>query len=180
MNNVIEIEPDNKTNSQLHFLPLGKTIRGRFDFNRDSEPLAKLHTAEFPEGVPGQRLGLNLDTGEAYIQETLHDERFKAVRQRIEKRGYGLGEQRETFPVKKEEYPTWLFWMKRAVEDGVCRVVKGTLPEKITGRIRKTFVSNEPSADPRDSIIDKLVALLVAKLPKEERRAVEEMLAKAE
>ena len=38
----IQIEIDGKHNENLHFRPLQRTIRGRFDFNRIGEPMAKL------------------------------------------------------------------------------------------------------------------------------------------
>src|SRR5437867_3690573 len=97
--NVIEVEIDTPNNGVLYFQPLDRKIRGRFDFARDSEPLAKVHMAEFPKGVPGQRLGIDLEAGVAYVAEPLHGAEYQAIRERIKKRGFGLPPERETVEV---------------------------------------------------------------------------------
>jgi hypothetical protein len=83
-------------------------------------------------------------------------------------------------PINKGDVPTWLYWLKRAVGAGIARVVQGKLPDKIEGKVKKTFVSNERTKDPKDKLIDRLTAILFSKLPASERRAVEEMLSEGE
>lgn len=174
--NLIEIEPDTATNQELHFTPLGRNIRGRFDYNRVAEPMAAQHTREFPNGIPGQRLTLDLDSGEAAIVEPLHDPAYRDIRQKIEKRGMQLPPERQTFQVDAASQPTWLWWIRNVIESGLAKLTRGTLPEKITGDIRKRFIVNEQTKDPRDSRIDKLLALLYAKLSPAERKSVDELL----
>jgi hypothetical protein len=173
-----EIDTQNPPNGQLTFLPLGgRVIRGRFDFNRDSQPLAKLHVAEFPKGIPGQRLGIDFDSGEAWVAEPLHLPEYKAERDRILKRGLGLPKERDTIPVQPADYATWVYWLNRAVEAGIARIVKGKLPEKVEGKIRKSFVTPEPKRDRRDVTNEKLTAILFAMLTPEQRKRAEAALA---
>jgi hypothetical protein len=175
MANVIEVEPDTKNNSSFHFMPIARTVRGRFDFRRVTEPQALLLTVKYPEPIPGQRLGLDLDAGEGFIAEPLHEPAHKGTRATIEKDGFALPPAKETFPVQKADYPTWLYWLKRAVESGLCKLVRGELPAKIEGKPRKQFITT-PHVDKREKTIDRLTALLFARLPANERKAVQELL----
>jgi hypothetical protein len=176
MANVIEIEPDTKNNNDLGFMPLWRSIRGRFDFNRMGEREAKLMTIKFPDPIPGQRLGIDLDAGEGYIVEPLHHPEHRKIRETLAKDGYpGLEPERAIFPLQKEDHATWLYWMKRAVDGGLAKLVRGKLPDRIEGKPRKNFVT-KPRIDPRDKMIERLTAILFAQLPPEKQKAVREIL----
>jgi hypothetical protein len=175
MAQTIEVEVDTPANANLFFLPANRTIRGRFDFARDAEPMAKVLTQEFPRGVPGQRLVLDLDAGEAHLVESLHFPEHKDVRKAVEKR-WGIGPERETFKVPPEDAPTWLYWLKRAVDAGTARLLSGTLPDKVEGKVKKTVISLPQRRDPKDELIQKLTAILYASLPESKRAQVEALL----
>lgn len=151
----IEIEVDGPHNENLRFRPLQRRIRGRFDIQRVGEPLAKLKAHEWPTPIPAQRLGITAD-GDGYLLEPLHDAEYAALREKI-----GKGGKRLEPPVQEFEsihLPSWLYWMRRAVESGLARVVKGKLPDKIDGEPRKDFIN----APPDPSATDKLTKTLEA------------------
>lgn len=132
--NVIEIEIGaGRRNCNFTFMPLGKRIRGRFDVTRaiqtDGEAARLLKS--WPEPIPGQVIGIDVESGLGYLREPLHDPEFAAIREKIEKTGQKLEPERQTFP--NRHLPTWLHWLKRAVECGAAKLVRGTLPETIDG-----------------------------------------------
>ncbi len=139
--NVLEIEVDGELNECLFFLPIQRRIRGRFDLNRVAEPLARLKSREWPAPIPGQRLGVNLETGEAYIAEPLRESGHQATLERVERVGK-VGPAVE--PIANVHLPTWLFWLKRAVESGIARITKGELPKKIDGEPVTEFITRKP------------------------------------
>jgi hypothetical protein len=174
--NVIEIECDTPRNSQLHFLPIGSNVRGRFDYSRDTEPQSRVAGIDYPEPIPGQRLGLDLDALEGYIAEPLHDKAYAKLRAVVERKGFSLPKEKEVFKLSKADVPTWLYWMKRSVEGGDCKLLRGKLPERVEGEPQKSFITKARGPDPRDAVIARLTALLMAKLSPAERKEVEAML----
>jgi hypothetical protein len=152
----VEIEVDTPRNSNLHFRPLQRSIRGRFDWNRIREPQARLKSHEWPVPIPPQRLGIDAD-GNGYLVEPLHDEEHAAIREQIEdKLNEKLEPARQEFP--GVHIPTWLFWIKRAVESGIARIVKGELPAVIDGTPKRNFII----ADRKPNSADKLTAAIEA------------------
>lgn len=152
----VEIEIDGQHNECLQFRPLQRSIRGRFDMNRVGEPNAKTKGAtEWPVPIPSQRLGVNPD-GTGYVLEPLHDAECEALLERIKSKGMSVEPAVQEF--EGIDVPTWLFWLKRAVESGLAKVVKGKLPDTIDGTPRKDFIN----APPQPSNTDKLTAALEA------------------
>ncbi|MBI2480292.1 MAG: hypothetical protein HYV60_17160, partial [Planctomycetia bacterium] len=135
----IEIEIDGHRNEALHFRPIRRNVRGRFDLTRETEPLAMMKRGEFPLPIPSQRLGLDLETCEGYVAEPMHDAEHTAIRDVIERRGFRLPVAREAFPAV--HVPTWLHWIKRAVDSGLAKIVKGELPSVIEGEPQKSFIT---------------------------------------
>jgi hypothetical protein len=176
MATVIEIDVDNPRNGCLHFLPLGRTIRGRIDFNRDSEPQARVAGVDYPDGVPGQRLGIDLDSLEGYIVEPLHEKAHEKTLATIRRKGFQPPAARETFKLSPADKPTWLYWLKRSVEAGHAKLAKGKFPDRIDGDPQKTFISKPRGPDPKDAVIARLTAILMAKLSPAERREVEAII----
>jgi hypothetical protein len=171
--NVLEIEVDSPTNSNWQFLPLGKTIRGRVDFHRAHQADVARLAKEFPRGIPGQRLILDLDAGEGRIVDPIHDDPDLCAK--IKARKMALPPREETFAITKESAPTYQYWLKRAVDSGTARLLKGKLPEKIDGRVTKRFNIQETTT-PQEARMDKLLTLLFAKLPAADRKAAEEFM----
>lgn len=172
----VEIEVAAPRSASLFFQPLQRKVRGRFNARDIREPEAAKVALKWPEPIPGQRLGLGAD-GAGYLLEPLHLPEHKALADKVRAAGMQLPPEREEFP--DADAPTWLFWIKRAVEAGLARVVSGKLPERIDGRPRKQFILPE-QADPRDGLIKRLVGIIYAGLPEAKRREVEAVLAEAD
>jgi hypothetical protein len=175
--NVLEVEVDTPTNANLIFLPIGgKKVRGRFDWRRVKEPLAAMAAARWPDGgvIPGQRIGVDLDSGTGFIVDPLHEAEHALTKEKIVAQGLALPPARQDFA--GVHVPTWLHWIKRAVEAGLAKIVTGTLPAIIDGTPKTTFFHNA-TPDPRDATIDKLIDLLTGLLPADKRKAVLDKLA---
>lgn len=185
--NTVEVEIDGPRNQSAYFPPLDVTLRGRFDPTRiptEGEGLGALVRA-FPNGgIPGQRLVLDPATGTGTIVEPLADPANAKVRQAIEafhkERNIAAGGLE--FPIAARVHPgvhlpTWLGWLKRLVESGVARVVKGKLPEDDPPEMKKGFFNPPSRTDAKDEQIRQLTALLVAKLSPTERKEMAGILA---
>jgi hypothetical protein len=145
----IEIEIDGPCNEALHFRPLMRSIRGRFDFMRIPEPQARIAGTSWPVPIPSQRLGID-PNGDGYLLEPLHDEEHSPIREKIEKAGGRLEPPVQEF--KGIDLPSWLFWLKRAVEAGIARVVSGKLPESIEGKPRMNYIVSRPERSTADRL----------------------------
>lgn len=144
----LEIEIDGPHNEALHFAPIQRSVRGRYDLLRVGEPMAKIAAQQWPI-VPSQRLGIDPD-GNGYLFEPLHEPEHGAVRDKIAKLGMRLEERVQHFP--DIHLPSWLFWIKQAVASGIARVTKGQLPETIDGEPRKNFILAEPEPTNTDKL----------------------------
>lgn len=167
---LLEIEIDGLQNQCHYFRPIARRLRGRFDLHRAvkrDKDAAGLLTS-WPEPIPGQRLQLNLETGEAAIIEPLYEPEFAVLREKIEQRAK-LGPERE--PLGVVDVPTWLYWLAGAVEGGSARIVSGTLPAKIEGKPRLRFHSTE-----QPNPLDRLAAAFERQAEAFERQS--ELLAK--
>lgn len=149
----VEIEIDGSHNEHLHFRPLQRSVRGRFDFNRIGEPMARIKATEWPLPIPSQRIGIEAN-GTGYIIEPLHDAEHAPIREKIEKTGKKLEPALQSFD--NIHVPSWMYWIQRAVESGIARVVSGKLPAKIEGTPKKSFIF----AEPEPSTTDKLTAAI--------------------
>jgi hypothetical protein len=149
----VVVEIDGAKNEALHFRPLQRRLRGRFDYFRDSEPMAKVAGGEQPNPIPGQRIGFDTDTGTGVVVEPLHLAEHRAIRERIESKGLKLPPEREEFPAA--DAATWLYWLAGAVKAGLARVVDGKLPDKLPGKPRLNFITAET-----DTATDRLAAAI--------------------
>ncbi len=144
----IEVEIDGSHNESLSFRPLpGRRIRGRFDLNRVAEPLARLKTMEYPQPIPGQRLGIDAE-GRGYVSEPLHAPENAPIRERIQKQSMRLPPEIEMF--EAIDVSSWLFWLQKAVEAGVARLIKGEFPSELPTEPRKNFIMAPPK--PTDTL----------------------------
>lgn len=163
----IEIEIDGIHNENLQFRPLQRSIRGRFDFLRISEPMSKMKANDWPVPIPSQKLGIDPD-GNGYLLEPLHDPEHAPIKEKIEAQAMKLEPAIQTF--EGIHLPSWLFWIQRAVESGLAKVVSGKLPEKIEGEPRKNFILAPPEKSTTDklteaiSLQNELFEKLLAKL----------------
>ena len=134
-------EIDGALNECLYFRPLQRRLRGRFDYMRDSEPMAKVMASEQPGPIPGQQIGYDFDQRAGFVGEPLHADENAAIRERIQGKGFRLGPEREDFADADEA--TWHFWLQSAVDAGVARVVDGKFPPKLNGKPKKDFLNAE-------------------------------------
>lgn len=143
--NLLEIEIGDQRNRNLFFQPLQRKLRGRFDLNRCCEPLARVKAGEWSEPIPGQRLVVDLETGETAIVEPLYDPAHAPLRERIEARGMKLPPERERF--EKVCLATWLFYIARAVKAGKAVILRGEIPAELPGEPTRHFATR-PIVDP--------------------------------
>ncbi|MEX1095343.1 MAG: hypothetical protein WED34_04805 [Planctomycetales bacterium] len=146
---MIEIEIDGPRCESLHFAPLQRRIRGRFDLNKMGEPMARVKAQQWPVPIPSQRLGIDED-GVGYLHEPLHDDENAPLREQIERRGKGLEPKLQRF--EHIHHPSWLFWMKRAVESGIAKITKGSLPTTIEGKPRLDYILASPGPSAGDKL----------------------------
>lgn len=152
----VTIEFDHE-NRNSYFAPLDRVLRGRFDFARCNEPMARLEGAKWP-AVPGQRLTLIPTSKAATIHEPLRDEEFAALREQIERKGQTVP-QHET--LKDVDVCTFVHFMRQAVESGNARIVDGELPN-VEGNPRLNFIVDERPDNTRQlaDVLAKLTAVL--------------------
>lgn len=175
---VIEIEVANEANADLFFLPLGKRLRGKVDFLKVNEAEAIKLAREYPTGIPGQRLVIDTEAATAAVVEPLHEPQHAAVREKVAAKGFGLPPAREE--AAGVDVPTCLFWARRAVEGGLAKVVRGSIP-KVEGRARKRFMttSDDPAEDDRELRRQEHAARLAMMSPTQ-RAEYKKLLAEAE
>lgn len=160
MKTAVEIEVDGDKNQCLAFLPLQRRVRGRFDYMRETEPMAGTMRGEWPQPILGQIIGI--DGAMGYIREPLHDEEHAQAKEKIESRGMSLPDEREEFD--SIDVVTWAFWLQRAVDAGHARIVSGTMP-KIDGEVKMSFfVDRQPSESEQIAGLIKTQNVLLTKL----------------
>ncbi len=165
---MVEIEIAGPKGDSLFFLPLGRVLRGRVDFNalaakdRGMYDLAQ----KWPEPLPGMRIKLDAESQSAELRDGIYDTDQAANRDRIAKAGMKLGPAVERF--EKVDTATWAHWLRAAVASGSARVASGILPE-VEGEPRLTVIRRQP--DKRQATIDKLLTLVgdLLKLPAKQR-----------
>lgn len=135
----------------LLFRPLMERVRGRFDCRSLPNPGDLIR--QWPEPIPGQRIRLDVANRVGAILEPLHGPDHAATRDKITAKGWKLPEAE----VRHEgvDVPTWLFFMRGAVDCGLAEVVEGELPDTIEGTPQTEFITKR-QPDP----IDRLVAAM--------------------
>lgn len=150
MARIAEIEIATKECRNLYFAPIQRRIRGRFDFRDVAEKESGKFVKDWP-AIPGQRLHLNFDTGEAAIVEPLRDAENESLRMRLE-----TSFARRT-PIAREEFKgidtaTWAYWMRRAIDAGHAKLVAGKLPEGEIPGAKREWSDKKP--DPIQSLAE--------------------------
>lgn len=173
--NVVEVEVSASNGRKLFFRPIGRAVRGRVNFADARTPSEFQRAQRWPEPVPGAVLGINLDTGEKYLRDPIHDDEYTSVRQRILRYGFQLPPAREEFD--SESLATWVYWLQRAVDSGCARVVQGKLPpvESLEGEPRKSFISN-PRRNPNANMVEAFNAM--AKAVENQTKVLEALIKK--
>lgn len=135
----VEVEVCGPNGQQLVFAPIGRSLRGYVDFSQAKSKSAMSLRDRWPDPIPGQVLGIGED-GAKYVREPLYEPRYSATRKRIDARCVELPPERETFDSETAE--TWLYWLRRAVDSGLARIIKGELPaiESFPADVKKDFI----------------------------------------
>ncbi|MGE3180937.1 MAG: hypothetical protein AB7N71_04850 [Phycisphaerae bacterium] len=128
-----------------------------------------MESGKWPRPIPGVRVVVDPVNRTAAIIEPLHDTEHAATRDRIAAMGLSLPPQREDF--SDIDINTWMYWLRRAVESGVASIIKGTFPDIDDAAAQKSFITAAVK-DKRDSLIEKLIAILYASLPAEKQKTV--------
>lgn len=162
--NILEVEIDNEKDSNLFFPPVGQPIRGRLDFMRlvRRQPNAIQLTIPFPDGVPGQRLRVDLASGACSIVEPLHEAKWANCKAELETRSLPIPPATEEFPAAC--VPDWLWAIQRALRDGYCRIVRGELPKDL-GVETPRYEAKDPGEDRIDRLCNLIETLLDRLVP---------------
>jgi hypothetical protein len=185
----LTIEVRNKMNAGLHWKPTQTTLRGALDFRATGDPEFFALSMKLPDGVPGQCI--RLDTGErrAVIYDPLNLPEHESTRNRLEqtiKAASPLSGRlkfAESQDFKEVDLPTWVYWLKRAVEAGYAVVLSGNLDAvKVEGPVRKEFL-HAKREDPKERTVEALlkqnqalIALLVEHLPEAKKAKLKDVL----
>lgn len=124
----LEIQFDYKSRDFV-FRPLQKRFRGTLRMSDVKLRGAGDLALEIPE-LPGVIIGIEGATG--YVRDPLAEDQYAALRAK-------LREKFHTEPAKREEFAgvdreCWLYWLKRAVDDGRAKLLCGMFPKTIKYR----------------------------------------------
>lgn len=158
----LTVEVDSADNSNLHFFPLGRTLRGRVDFSRILGREISTLRDKFRQPIPG--MVITFDGKTASLIDPLHDAEHATTKSLLIKEGYVLGPARQDFDAV--DSATWSHWLRRAIEDGLVRIVSGHVPKvegqpKLVRRVEHT----------REDVIDKLLNIVRGLLPADKLQA---------
>src|SRR3954463_7369073 len=116
--NTLTVEFDTEHNANVLFMPLSRTLRGRFDVRRMKDA-GRLYS-EWPQPIPGQHLSVNFDSGECQVIEPLWHAEHAPIRERIESKGQKLPPGSETV----QGHPATLhYWLRQLIDANKCRIV---------------------------------------------------------
>lgn len=158
---ILEVAFDDPHNRSHAFAPLdGRKLRSAFRRERCGNKDAK--TDESLPNVPGQRLRLDLASGEAEIVDDLSYPEHRELRRMIERRcGQEFQYPPESESLGKIDVATWIYCLHLAVEAGYCRVTEGKLPPKpkradVPGLPVPYVSDTERLADAIEKLLEKL------------------------
>jgi hypothetical protein len=152
MKPTLEIEVDNDFGRALYVSPLKRSFRGRLNFEKLAQraPSAIVIDLAFDhKPIPGEILGID-ENGMFYLREPLHEDAHRRVRTKLVERGFKFQDERTEFP--DADFARCINAMKRAVDAGIAKVVKGKFPAEIP-----VDPDSLPPVDPRDAQISTLV-----------------------
>ncbi len=145
------IEADTPSDGNVFFPPAQERVRGRFDATRrvGRNPDAAALLGQWTKPVPGQRIAIDTTAGEGSIIEPLRtDEENASIVELFNKRSIKVPESQSFSGI---HVPSWLAHMKALVQSGLARVVEGKVPDKIDGKPKKSFVTND-EPDPEEQL----------------------------
>lgn len=160
--NVLELEVETERDGNLYVPYSGLTLRGRKDFARIARSRVKAAEllGDFPAGIPGSRVRIDLDEGRVFVVEPLQSEEYQTERLKLERLGHQIP---RTAEMKDTSVSGWLHEMNRAVNAGCARVVSGKFPSDLgpePDAPSKFEDQQEPQGDKFDTLCNLLEQLL--------------------
>lgn len=142
----IIVELDSPNNNNMLFRPLQRVLRGKFDPKRMNGDGKAKHAPV----VPGLHIGVNPKTKVGRVYDPLKEEReYLRVRDGL-KASHGWS---DIIIVQEAihndiDVTTWLFWMKRMIENGTAHLITGSAPmlENLEGKPNTDMFSSPHAA----------------------------------
>lgn len=113
----------------LFFDPVAKPLRGFVNYQTMAEQSAFARAREFPRGIVGQRIELDVDERTARIVDGLNDPAWEPERRKLERKGLHPMET-ETFT--NVDVSAWLWWLQRGIAAGCIRLISGRMPKQVS------------------------------------------------
>lgn len=152
---ILEVAVETPKDGNLYFPPAKRTLRGRKDFNRMAQHEKNFMELafHFPQGIPGTVIRIDLDEKQVWLREPLHDAQWETARDEIISRGIALPPASE--PIAGARLPDWLHEIKRSLDAGYLRIVRGALPRQLGEETKR-----QETIDPSERRIERLCDLV--------------------
>lgn len=159
--NILEVAIETQKDGNLYVPCAGITLRGRKDFQRMArhQPDAMTLHNDFPRGVPGTVVKVDLDAKRVWLVEPLRSDEYEPERLKIESAGIRIP---YTSEVQGANVADWLHVIARALRDDYAKIVTGEMPKDL-GLESKQEVQTDKSEDRIDRLCN-LVESLLGKL----------------
>lgn len=152
---ILEVAVETPKDGNLYFPPAKRTLRGRKDFNRMAQHEKNFMELafHFPQGIPGTVIRIDLDEKQVWLCEPLHDGAWQAARDEIVSRGIAIPPATEA--IAGAYLPDWLHEIKRSLDAGYVRIVRGGLPRQLGEETKRP-----ETIDPAERRIERLCDLV--------------------
>lgn len=132
-------------NSNHEFPPLMRTLRGRWEPGNVMGVSRATGVQQLT--IPGQQVGLNVQTKRGHIYDPLVEPQYADVLKKIERaarvrdmlHGEVVGCEREVYELTKQGVVDWWYWMRELVRRKRARIVAGDFREQPAGDPRVDF-----------------------------------------
>lgn len=149
MKSVLEVEIKTPNSGNVYFGPYGDPLRGAMDLLRASlyDQQLSSQAVEFPRGLPGKHVRVNLDAGTVTIVEPLDFPEWADERNKLEARGKTYKPDQE---IPSPRISDWLHELKRCLDCGCARLVSGKLPDDLGQESPHEFDRNQQAGSKAD------------------------------
>lgn len=161
--NILEVTFDTPEDGNVYFPPCGYSLRGRRDFMRMAmhQPDAVNLAAQFPRGLPSTLLRIDLDERAVTLVEPLRSDEWLPERESLEARQIPIPRDIE---IPHPHISDWLHEVKRSLDFGRAKIVKGALPEDLGEESGKPRLSPDEKSESREEKLCDLIENLLATL----------------
>lgn len=140
--NEIVIAIDHPKNSDVYFFPINDSVRSKILPSRSRGTPKPWMQPLMLSGIPGQRIHLDVKASRGRITDELGDPKNEQVAELLQSHREGAPNKDIEFAdLSPEDVQTWLYWMRRLVNDQyqdaetgkltgtTAKLIQGTLPE---------------------------------------------------